>query len=72
MHDFEGKVAVITGAAGAVNQRPGSPASWSPISVPLRAISDTTLDPSIPAAATLRPARDRCPRGRGAPEARSS
>ena len=41
-----------TGAAGAVNQRPGSPASWMPTSVPLRDISVTTLDPSVPLAAS--------------------
>ena len=41
-----------TGAAGARNQRPGRPASWMPISVPLRAIRLTRVEPSVPEAAS--------------------
>ena len=41
-----------TGAAGAVNQRPGSPATCSPMSVPLRDMSVTSDDPAVPAAAS--------------------
>ena len=40
-----------TGAAGAVNQRPGRPASWMPTLVPLRDISETMLAPVQPSVA---------------------
>ena len=43
--------ASCTGAAGAVNQRPGSPATCTPISTPLRAIRCTIVEPSPPSAA---------------------
>ena len=36
-------------AASEMNQRPGMPASWMPTSVPLREISETTLDPATSA-----------------------
>ena len=35
-----------------MNQRPGIPASWMPTSVPLREISDTTLEPAQSAVAS--------------------
>ena len=41
-----------TGAASATNQRPGMPASWMPTSVPLREISETTLEPAQSAVAS--------------------
>ena len=41
-----------TGAAGAVNHRPGSPATCSPMSVPLRDMSVTSVDPAVPVAAS--------------------
>ena len=48
-----------TGAAGAVNQRPGSPASCSPISVPLRDMSVTSVEPVAPAGGERRALRRR-------------
>ena len=44
--------ASCTGAAGAVNHRPGSPATWMPMSVPLRVIRTTTLEPADARAAS--------------------
>jgi hypothetical protein len=67
MHSMHGRVADVqrarrlaealaqsascTAAAGAVNQRPGRPLSWIPMSVPLRAIRQTRLEPATPPAA---------------------
>ena len=36
--------------AGAVNQRPGSAATWMPKSVPLRAMIEIMLESGMPAA----------------------